>query len=295
LVPASSRRSHQHRTIRLLGQSAGKIPFFLGLILIVCGTGLLKPNISAVVGDLYPEGGARRDAGFSIFYMGINVGAFLGQLVTGYLGERVDWHVGMGAAGVAMLLGLANYGLRAKKTLGPIGTLPTRHPDPAVQAKQERNVKTFVVSFIAAVVLLFALTATGAIELDAAGIAKYMTYAMVTMAAVFLPSCSSSENCPGGEETSCGNCRVVRVCCDLLVGVRAGTDGAQLVRSRFHATQCRRIRDSRHLVSVGQSSPDHRLRADACRALGGIGKRPRRLVSPAKFSSDFFFRASASC
>src|SRR6185369_7646970 len=169
----------------LLGQSAGKIPFFLGLILIVCGTGLLKPNISAVVGDLYPEGGARRDAGFSIFYMGINVGAFLGQLVTGYLGERVDWHVGMGAAGVAMLLGLANYGLRAKKTLGPIGTLPTRHPDPAVQAKQERNVKTFVVSFIAAVVLLFALTATGAIELDAAGIAKYMTYAMVTMAAVF--------------------------------------------------------------------------------------------------------------
>src|SRR5678815_1882763 len=53
----------------LLGQSAGKIPFFLGLVLIVCGTGLLKPNISAIVGDLYPEGGARRDAGFSIFYI----------------------------------------------------------------------------------------------------------------------------------------------------------------------------------------------------------------------------------
>jgi POT family proton-dependent oligopeptide transporter len=169
----------------LLGQSAGKIPFFLGLILIVCGTGLLKPNISAIVGDLYPEGGARRDAGFSIFYMGINVGAFLGQLVTGYLGEQVDWHVGMGAAGVAMLLGLTNYALRSKKTLGPIGTAPTRDPDPARQAKQERTVKTFVVSFISAVVLLFVLTATGAIELDPAGIAKYMTYAMVTMAAAF--------------------------------------------------------------------------------------------------------------
>jgi proton-dependent oligopeptide transporter, POT family len=169
----------------LLGQSAGKIPFFLGLVLIVCGTGLLKPNISAIVGDLYPEGGARRDAGFSIFYMGINVGAFLGQLVTGYLGEQVDWHVGMGAAGVAMLLGLTNYALRAKKTLGPIGMVPTRHPDPAVQARQERTVKTFVVSFVTAVILLFVLTATGAIELQAAGIAKYMTYAMVTMAAGF--------------------------------------------------------------------------------------------------------------
>jgi len=169
----------------LLGQSAGKIPFFLGLILIVCGTGLLKPNISAIVGDLYPEGGARRDAGFSIFYMGINVGAFLGQLVTGYLGEQVDWHVGMGAAGVAMLLGLTNYAIRAKKTLGPIGMTPTRNPDPAVQARQERTVKTFVVSFIASVILLFVLTATGAIELNASGIAKYMTYAMVTMAAGF--------------------------------------------------------------------------------------------------------------
>ena len=169
----------------LLGQSAGKIPFFLGLILIVLGTGLLKPNISAIVGDLYPEGGARRDAGFSIFYMGINVGALLGQLVTGYLGEQVDWHVGMGAAGVAMLIGLTIYGLRAKKTLGPIGTVPTRHPDPAVQSRQERTVKTFVFSFVAAVVLVFILAATGAVELNPAAIAEYMTYAMVTMAVAF--------------------------------------------------------------------------------------------------------------
>jgi POT family proton-dependent oligopeptide transporter len=117
--------------------------------------------------------------------MGINVGAFLGQLVTGYLGEKVEWHVGMGAAGVAMLLGLTNYALRAKKTLGPIGTVPTRNPDPAAQAKQERNVKTFIVAFLAIVVVLFALAATGTVHLDAAGIAKYMTYAMVTMAAVF--------------------------------------------------------------------------------------------------------------
>jgi POT family proton-dependent oligopeptide transporter len=167
------------------GPGGGKIPFFLGLILIVCGTGLLKPNISAIVGDLYPEGGARRDAGFSIFYMGINTGALLGQLVTGYLGEKVDWHVGMGAAGVAMLIGLTIYGLRQNKTLGPIGTVPARDPDPVRQARQQRTVKTFVASFATAVVLVFFLAASGAIELNAASIAKYMTYAMVTMAAAF--------------------------------------------------------------------------------------------------------------
>ena len=62
--------------------------FYLGLTLIVLGTGLLKPNVSAMVADLYPEGGARRDAGFSIFYMGINLGAFLGPLLCGLIGER---------------------------------------------------------------------------------------------------------------------------------------------------------------------------------------------------------------
>src|SRR5947199_4857937 len=63
--------------------------FYIGLVLIVMGTGLLKPNISAIVGDLYPEGGSRRDAGFSIFYMGINLGPLVARVVTGYLGEKV--------------------------------------------------------------------------------------------------------------------------------------------------------------------------------------------------------------
>jgi POT family proton-dependent oligopeptide transporter len=67
---------------------ASTATFFGGLVLIVLGTGLLKPNVSAVVGDLYPEKGARRDAGFSIFYMGINIGAFTGPLVCGYLAEK---------------------------------------------------------------------------------------------------------------------------------------------------------------------------------------------------------------
>jgi len=88
--------------------------FYLGLALIVIGTGLLKPNISTMVGGLYAEKDVRRDAGFSIFYMGINIGALLSPLVCGYLGENIDWHYGFGAAGVGMTLGLAQYVLGGK-------------------------------------------------------------------------------------------------------------------------------------------------------------------------------------
>ena len=83
--------------------------FYIGLTLIVIGTGLLKPNVSAIVGSLYSENDERRDAGFSIFYMGINLGAFIAPLICSYLGERIDWHLGFGAAGVGMTLGLIQY------------------------------------------------------------------------------------------------------------------------------------------------------------------------------------------
>jgi POT family proton-dependent oligopeptide transporter len=86
------------------------LPFFYaGLILIVVGTGLLKPNVSTLVGSLYEPGDPRRDAGFSIFYMGINLGAFIGPLVAGWLAQRVDWHIGFASAGVGMTLGLVQY------------------------------------------------------------------------------------------------------------------------------------------------------------------------------------------
>lgn len=98
--------------------------FFLGLILIVVGTGLLKPNVSTIVGELYPEGGSRRDAGFSIFYMGINVGAFIGPLICGYLGEGINWHYGFAAAGVGMVFGLIQYRL-SQDRLGEAGLHPS--------------------------------------------------------------------------------------------------------------------------------------------------------------------------
>src|SRR6184192_1415551 len=83
--------------------------FYTGLSLIVIGTGLLKPNVSTLVGSLYEQGDARRDAGFSIFYMGINLGAFIGPIVAGYFAQKVDWHLGFACAGVGMTLGLIQY------------------------------------------------------------------------------------------------------------------------------------------------------------------------------------------
>src|SRR5262245_6419272 len=95
------------------------LPFFYaGLSLIVIGTGLLKPNVSVMVGSLYEEGDKRRDAGFSIFYMGINLGAFLGPIIAGYLAQRVDCHVGFAGAGVGMALGLTQY-IVGKERLRP--------------------------------------------------------------------------------------------------------------------------------------------------------------------------------
>lgn len=165
--------------------ASGKVFFFLGLTLIVLGTGLLKPNISAIVGDLYPEGGARRDAGFSIFYMGINTGAFLGQLVTGALGEKLGWHYGFGAAGVGMLFGLIWFWVRAKPTLGPIGEDIVRDADPVVQQKRESQVKVATVTGLGILALVFVLAALGVVRVDPQVVGQYMTFVLVGLAVAF--------------------------------------------------------------------------------------------------------------
>jgi POT family proton-dependent oligopeptide transporter len=115
-----------------------QLTFYAGLILIACGTGLLKPNISAMVGQLYSEGDKRRDAGFSIFYMGINLGAFLSPIVVGFLAQSETsrnfiasmglnpnsaWHWGFGAAGVGMTLGIVQY-LLGRRKLAAVGNKP---------------------------------------------------------------------------------------------------------------------------------------------------------------------------
>jgi POT family proton-dependent oligopeptide transporter len=150
----------------MLGHVALAIPggagfVYLGLTLIIAGTGLLKPNIATLVGHLYGPGeDARRDAGFSIFYMGINLGAFLAPLVVGTLGQKVSWHLGFGTAAVGMALGLLQY------------VLGRRHlrdgPPPRALTAQERchfRAAVFAGSAAVAGVVLLGM-ATGTLTLD---------------------------------------------------------------------------------------------------------------------------------
>jgi len=153
--------------------------FFVGLVLIVIGTGLLKPNVSATVGDLYPEGGARRDAGFSIFYMGINTGALIAPLITGYLGERVGWHWGFGAAGLGMIIGVLNYKFRASRTLGPIGA------EPRASVDEQRKVRNWSFAALAVVALVVVLTMVGVIHIDAVALAERMSLIILSLVLLY--------------------------------------------------------------------------------------------------------------
>jgi POT family proton-dependent oligopeptide transporter len=152
--------------------------FFVGLLLIVIGTGLLKPNISGLVGMLYSnDDQARRDAGFSIFYMGINIGATVAPIVTGYLGEKINWHVGFAAAGVGMVVGLIQYKLTEKR-LGDVGLQPMVDASPMVAQAQRRNARTMLYTGIALLVAIVGLAMGGMIVLNPVSIATYSIYAI---------------------------------------------------------------------------------------------------------------------
>jgi POT family proton-dependent oligopeptide transporter len=109
--------------------------FLAGLVLIVLGNGLFKPNISSMVGKLYPDKGGKKDAGYTIFYMGINGGAFLGMMLCGYIGEKIGWHYGFGLAGVFMFFGMLQFYF-GQKIFGIIGDSPK-----ALQAYHEKKIK----------------------------------------------------------------------------------------------------------------------------------------------------------
>jgi len=173
-------------TIIAAGHFSMAIPneytFFMGLILIVIGTGLLKPNVSTIVGGLYPEGGARRDAGFSIFYMGINLGAFFGPLICGYLGENVNWHLGFSAAGFGMVFGLIQYKI-TQKYLGDSGKFQK------VDAAQHRSDILALYKGIGAILLialiLFGLDASGILDVTLQGLAGATGVIIVSLALVY--------------------------------------------------------------------------------------------------------------
>lgn len=154
--------------------------FYAGLALVAAGTGLLKPNVSAIVGQLYEQSDRRRDAGFSIFYMGINLGAFIAPLICGWVGARINWRYGFGLAGAGMLLGVVQY-LLGSKHLGEAGLHPATPNDRAARRQLT----------VAGTALAIALLATAALAWNGVVSAKAIADAsgalmLVVVVAFFL-------------------------------------------------------------------------------------------------------------
>ena len=182
--------------------------FFLGLLFIVIGTGLLKPNVSTMVGDLYPnpqdattehirdEWGARRDAAFSIFYMGINIGAILGPFICGTLGEEVNWHWGFSAAGFGMIFGLIQYKL-GDRYLGEAGALKTGDTEDVTRRRAQRfYLAAATIAGVAGVGIWLSLTGVLAITLQ--GFATWLGYGILLLTILFFVFLIYSMKAAGG-------------------------------------------------------------------------------------------------
>ncbi|HEX4299261.1 MAG TPA: peptide MFS transporter [Gammaproteobacteria bacterium] len=156
----------------------------LGLVLIVLGTGLLKPNVSVMVGQLYPEGGVRRDAGFSIFYSGINLGAFVAPLPVSYVAERFNWHWGYLLCGIVMLGG-AFWFRSTKHWLAGAGAAPSLSGDTKRDAAMQRRGWTAVAVTMVALALGGLALFLGWFRFDANTVASYTGIGILGAAMLF--------------------------------------------------------------------------------------------------------------
>ena len=161
-----------------------ELTFYVGLGLVALGTGLLKPNVSAIVGDLYTGNDARRDAGFSIFYMGINVGAFLGPGICSLLGEKVDWHLGFGAAGVGMTFAVLQYAL-GRRHLAGAGELKGEAAGLQARARSRGQFLKGLGVFAAAALALAALTSAGVLTLTVEAVARTVSLSISVLAVLY--------------------------------------------------------------------------------------------------------------
>jgi POT family proton-dependent oligopeptide transporter len=201
-----------------LGHYALAVPsvstFYLGLVLIVLGTGLLKPNVSAIVGDLYTETGARRDAGFSIFYMGINIGAFAGPLLCSLLGEPregatwVNWHYGFGLAGVGMTLALVQY-VAGQKYLVGAGELKDDCAEPQRIADARRKFAMGIGAVLLLIVGVVGLSSAGIPPLTLVGFAQATGGIVVVLAAIYFAAIILFVCRDGIERRRVGLCAVL--------------------------------------------------------------------------------------
>ncbi|HRK72777.1 MAG TPA: peptide MFS transporter [Rhodothermales bacterium] len=157
--------------------------FYGGLALIAVGTGLLKPNVSTMVGSLYDKTDNRRDAGFSIFYMGINLGAFLAPLIAGYIGETINWRYGFLAVAVGMCIGLVQYKM-GDKHLGTVGHfIPPSTAEEA--AKQRKSLFVAMLFLAASFAIPYILHLTGSIQITIDWIKTAMTYVFIAIPIVY--------------------------------------------------------------------------------------------------------------
>ncbi|QCR34022.1 peptide MFS transporter [Lysinibacillus sp. SGAir0095] len=141
-----------------LALPGGLTALLISMAFIIIGTGLLKSNVSTIVGDMYAEGDNRRDSGFSIFYMGINMGAFISPLIIGWVGERYNFHLGFAIAAVGMFIGLVVFYVTQKRFLGLAGT---EVPNPLKGEEKKKTIRNIVVGIIAILVIGVILYATG--------------------------------------------------------------------------------------------------------------------------------------
>ncbi len=154
--------------------------FYLGLIFVVLGTGLLKPNISAIVGGLYEKEQEKKEAGFTIFYMSINIGSVLGFFICGYLGESIGWHYGFGAAGIGMAFGLIQF-ILTRKNLGDVGIKPSI--ELPKNKKKKEIISLYLMSFIFMIILLMGIF--GFWTFDPIPIANALTVIIISIAAIY--------------------------------------------------------------------------------------------------------------
>ncbi|UNU74050.1 peptide MFS transporter [Moraxella nasovis] len=157
----------------------GMTMFFVGLILLVLGTGLFKTCIAVMVGSLYDEQDERRDSGFTVFYMSINLGAMIAPIITGYFAENGQWHTGFTVGGIGMLLALLVYRFIAKKHLAQYANAKGMTVSWDKPNRKASHVGKVVFAFLVALGALVVLVATGVIGIDAVLIRDMMTYLII--------------------------------------------------------------------------------------------------------------------